>query len=162
MEPHDRTNEHPAGLHTGAALEKIFAALPLTTCSAGETVLRAGSKTGRLLILKKGAVAIVKDSIEIARVEHPGAVLGEISALLNQPHSADVRALVDSQFHVADAALLLEKDPAALRHVAKEKVCLEKIIWNYLEILVLISLAGSGGLSCHRSFSLSPASPVSW
>jgi hypothetical protein len=65
--------------------------------------LTAGSKSGRLLIHKTGAVAILKNSIEIARVEEPRTVLGEISALLEKPHTADVRALEDSQFHVADA-----------------------------------------------------------
>jgi CRP-like cAMP-binding protein len=106
-------NKHPA-----AVLEKIRAVLPLTTYLAGETILKAGSKTGRLLILNRGSVAIIKDSVEIARVAHPGAVIGELSALLDQPHGADVRALEDSQFHVAEPALL-EKDPAALLHVAK-------------------------------------------
>ena len=47
----------------------------------------------------------------------PGAVFGEISALLDQPHSADVRALTSSQFHVADAAALLQ-DPAVLLYVS--------------------------------------------
>lgn len=60
-----------------------------------------GSKTGRLLILKKGTVAIVKEDTEIAKVAEPGAVFGELSVLLDQPHTADVRALETSQFHVA-------------------------------------------------------------
>src|SRR5215471_16714232 len=94
----------------GVAFEKSVAALPLATYSAGETVLSAGLKTGRLLVLKSGAVVILKDSIEIAKVEDAGAVFGELSALLDQPHNADVRALEDSQFHVGDAALL-EQDP---------------------------------------------------
>jgi CRP-like cAMP-binding protein len=51
-------------------------------------------------------------------VAHPGAVIGELSALLDQPHAADVRALEESQFHVAEPALL-GKDPVALLHVAK-------------------------------------------
>jgi CRP/FNR family transcriptional regulator, cyclic AMP receptor protein len=63
-------------------------------------------------------VAIVKEDIEIARVREPGAVLGELSALLDQPHTADVRALETSQFHVADASILLGKDPVALLYVA--------------------------------------------
>ena len=117
VETQDRANEHPVRLD-GAAFEKILAVLPLATYRAGETIMTAGSKTGRLLILKRGAVVILKDSIEIARVEEPGAVLGEISALLDQPHTADVRAVEDSQFHVADAALL-EKDPIAVLHVAR-------------------------------------------
>ena len=95
--------------------EKTVALLPLESYRAGESVISAESKTDRLLILKTGEVAILRDSIEIARVEEHGAVLGEISALLG--HTADVRALKDSQFHVADAALL-RKDPMILLHVA--------------------------------------------
>jgi CRP/FNR family cyclic AMP-dependent transcriptional regulator len=98
--------------------QKRLAALPLATYQAGETVFAAGSRTGRLLILRKGAVAIVKEAIEIAKVAEPGAVFGELSALLGQPHTADVRALETSQFHVADAAALLAQDPIALLYVA--------------------------------------------
>ena len=117
MEPRNRTNEHPTDLDV-TAFEKILAILPLESYVAGETILRAGLKTGRLLILKSGAVVILKDSLEIARVEQPGAVFGELAALLEQPHAADVRALQDSQFHVADASLL-RKDPIALLYVAR-------------------------------------------
>jgi CRP-like cAMP-binding protein len=97
-------------------LKKNFAALPLAIHEAGETVLAAGSKTGRLLILGRGAVAVIREGIEIARVGEPGAVFGEISALLDQPHSADVRAVETSQFHVAHVAAL--QDPATLYYVA--------------------------------------------
>jgi len=117
VEPRNRTNEHPTDLDV-TAFEKILAILPLEAYAAGETILRAGLKTGRLLILKSGAVVILKDSLEIARVEQPGAVFGELAALLEQPHAADVRALQDSQFHVADASLL-RKDPIALLYVAR-------------------------------------------
>jgi hypothetical protein len=64
-----------------AIVENRLGALPLVTYQAGENVLTAGSRTGRLLILKKGAVAIVKETIEIARVSEPGA---DASALLLQ------------------------------------------------------------------------------
>lgn len=113
VETQNKANEHAAGLDSAA-----IAVLPLATYRAGETVLAAGSKSARLLILKRGAVVILKDSIEIARVDEPGAVFGELSALLDQPHTADVRTLSDSQFHVADAALL-EKDPIAVLYVAR-------------------------------------------
>ena len=98
--------------------EKILATLPLTTYRAGETVLTHGEKSGRLLILKSGEVAVLKNSAVLARADQPGAVFGELAALLDQPHGADVRALQDSQFHVAEAALL-EKDHVALLHVAR-------------------------------------------
>lgn len=99
-----------------AVLQRI-ATLPLTTYQAGETVFAAGTKTGRLLILRKGAVTIEKEGIEIAKVTEPGAVLGELSALLDQSHTADVRTLETSQFRVARAELL-EEDPIILLYVA--------------------------------------------
>jgi CRP/FNR family transcriptional regulator, cyclic AMP receptor protein len=98
--------------------QRTLATLPLETYERDETVIAAGSKTGRLLILRKGAVAIVKDHTEIARVAEPGAVFGELSVLLDQPHTADVCALENSQFHVADAATFLERDPISVLYVA--------------------------------------------
>ena len=96
--------------------QKKLDALPLQSYGAGETVFRAGTKTGRLLILKSGAVSIMKGEIEFAQVNEPGSVFGELSALLDAPHSADVRTLEASEFHVADAQTLL-KDPVALLYV---------------------------------------------
>src|SRR6516165_3139969 len=75
-----------------AVFQRKLATLPLATYRAGETVLSAASITGRLMILKEGAVAVVKEGVEIARVTQPGAVFGELSMLLGQPHTADVRA----------------------------------------------------------------------
>lgn len=62
-------------------------------------MLAAGSKTGRLLILRRGAVAVVRDGIEIVTVTEPGAIFGELSALLDQPQSADVRTIGTTQFY---------------------------------------------------------------
>jgi CRP/FNR family cyclic AMP-dependent transcriptional regulator len=98
--------------------ERSLSALPLATYQAGETVIADGSRTGRLLILRRGAVAIVKGETEIAKVGEPGAVFGELSVLLDQAHTADVVALETSQFHVAEAASLLEHNPIAVLYVA--------------------------------------------
>ncbi len=99
------------------AVLRAIASLPLVTYPAAETVLAAGTRTGRLLILRKGAVTIEKEGTEIAKVAEPGAVFGEISALLNLPHTADVRTLENSEFRVAGADLL-EEDPVVLSYVA--------------------------------------------
>jgi CRP-like cAMP-binding protein len=104
-------------IHDPEVWQKRLAALPLASYEAGEKVFAEGTKTGLLLILKSGAVSIVKGGTEIATVAEPGAVFGELSALLDQPHSADVRALEASEFYVADAAALLGQDPAALLYV---------------------------------------------
>jgi len=104
-------------IHDTEVWVKRLAALPLASYGPGETVFAEGTSTGRLLILKTGVVSIVKDGTEIAKVAEPGAVFGELSALLDQPHSADVRTVEASEFHVADAATLLGQDPVALLYV---------------------------------------------
>jgi CRP/FNR family cyclic AMP-dependent transcriptional regulator len=104
-------------IHDAENWQQKLAALPLASYGPRETVIAEGTNTGRLLILKQGAVSIVKGGTEIATVAEPGAVFGELSALLGQPHSADVRTLEASEFHVADAAALLGQDPVALLYV---------------------------------------------
>jgi CRP-like cAMP-binding protein len=64
-----------------------------------------GTKTGRLLFLIRGAVDVVKDGWHIARIDKPGAVFGDMAALRDQPHSADVVVFQTSTFFVVkDAA----------------------------------------------------------
>src|SRR5262245_2518302 len=101
-----------------AEFQKKLSTLPIATYQGGDSVLAAGEKTGQLLILKKGSVSITKEKIEIAKVTDVGSVLGELSALLEQPHTADVQALEPSEFYVADAATLLVQDPTVLLYVA--------------------------------------------
>jgi CRP/FNR family transcriptional regulator, cyclic AMP receptor protein len=97
-----------------AAFQKSFATLPIASFQPGETVFLAGSRTGRLMILKKGAVAVVKDGVEIAKVSEPGAVFGELSILLDQPHTADVRALQSSEFYLANESFLAQDQLACI------------------------------------------------
>ena len=48
----------------------------------------------------------------------PGAVFGELAVLLDKPHTADVRTIKRSEFHVAKASSLLTGDVAALLYVS--------------------------------------------
>lgn len=122
--------------------EELLTSLPVEKYAAGEAVLAAGSKSGRLLILKQGEVVVLKDSVEIARVAAPGAVFGEISALLNLPHSADIRTLKESHFYTADAALA-DKDPTVLRHIAR--ILARRILEANKNLVELKSQAGASG-----------------
>jgi CRP/FNR family cyclic AMP-dependent transcriptional regulator len=88
-------------------------ALPVRTFTAGEIVLAEGSRTGVLYVLASGSVEIVKGDIQITTVAEPGTFFGEMSALLDTPHTATVRALEASTFHVAD-------DPLAFLHANPE------------------------------------------
>jgi len=101
-----------------ATLERRLAGLPVAKHRAREVVLTAGSKTGRLLFLRSGAVEVIKDGVQIANVSAPGSVFGEQAVLLDQPHTADVRTLEQSEFYVADAPAILAGDPSVALYVA--------------------------------------------
>jgi len=47
-----------------------------------------------------------------------GSVFGEQAVLLDQPHTADVRTLEQSEFYVADAPAILAGDPTVALYVA--------------------------------------------
>ena len=65
------------------AFQTRLAALPVATYQFSEVVFAAGTTSDRLLILKTGTVEVVRDGMQIAQVSEPGAVLGELSMLLD-------------------------------------------------------------------------------
>jgi CRP/FNR family transcriptional regulator, cyclic AMP receptor protein len=69
---------------------------------AGDPVLTAGQQAGVLLVLIDGAVEVRKDGVLVDLVKEPGAVLGEIAALLESGHSADVVAALPSSLYVIE------------------------------------------------------------
>jgi CRP-like cAMP-binding protein len=104
-------------LHGVRPLEQL-SSLPVEVHEEGSLVLAAGAATGKLLIMKEGAVEVVIEGTRVAEVREPGAVFGEIALLLGRPHGADVRALRRSTFHVADGPSYLRADPAAALYLA--------------------------------------------
>jgi CRP-like cAMP-binding protein len=72
---------------------------------AGETLLVEGKRAGVLFVLEEGEVEISKGEIHIALISYPGTVLGEISALLEAPHTATVKTTIPSRFYVIDSPI---------------------------------------------------------
>jgi CRP/FNR family transcriptional regulator, cyclic AMP receptor protein len=101
-----------------AVSHQSLAAQSIATYRAGETALSAASTTGRVLIRKEGAVTVVTEGVEIAKVTEPGAVFSEHSAWLGQPHTADVHALEESKLYVVSTAAPLMQNPVAVSCVA--------------------------------------------
>jgi len=103
-------------------LEAVFERLsgfPIRAFEAGELVLAEGSTTGRMLFLIQGAVDVAKKGWHIARIARPGAVFGDMAALGDRPHSADVVAIQKSDFFVVnDAASFLRTEPLITLYVA--------------------------------------------
>jgi CRP/FNR family cyclic AMP-dependent transcriptional regulator len=88
------------------------------TVSAGTLILHEGSTTGHLFVLIEGKLEVVKGDTVVASVVEPGAVVGEMSVLLDQPHTATVRAASDStMYEFSDAASFLQ--PAVVLLIAR-------------------------------------------
>jgi CRP-like cAMP-binding protein len=87
---------------------------------AGTPVLREGSKTGHLFVLLEGRLEVVKGDSVVAVLSEPGAMFGEMSVLLDQPHTATVRAASDSLiYEFDDAAAFLRDQPAVALLIAR-------------------------------------------
>ena len=102
------------------AILKVLQDHPVRILAAGEIVLAQGDRTGLLLVLIEGQVEVVKDDVTVATVSEPGAIFGDLSALLGIPHTAAVRAMRASSFHVvADPRAFLERNPSACLHLCE-------------------------------------------
>jgi len=79
--------------------------LPRKTFAAGEIIVEEGQPKGDVLILEQGEVEILKQDIQINTVDLPGSIFGEISVLLDRPHTATVKALRPCSFYLVENGL---------------------------------------------------------
>ena len=87
---------------------------------AGTLVTHEGGKTGHLFVLMQGRLEVIKGDSIVAILTEPGAMFGEMSVLLDQPHTATVRAISDSIiYEFVDAASFLREQPAVALLVAR-------------------------------------------
>lgn len=102
-----------------SVLEKLMSA-PRRTVATGDVLLEQGQSGAPLLILVEGDVEVLRDNFRVARITEPGAVFGEMAALLGSPCTATVRALTPSTVAVVeDAEGFLRSNPEATLHVAR-------------------------------------------
>ena len=96
------------------------AELPQRRCAAGSTIFEQGDVGGSVFVLVEGTVSIERDDTVLAVLDTPGAVLGEMSTVLQRPASASVRAMTDSTlFEATDGAAFLREHPDVLLEVAR-------------------------------------------
>lgn len=74
--------------------------IPIETLAAGATILQEGARTGRVCVLVDGRLEVLRGPTQVAILDEPGSVVGEMSLLLAVPHTATVRALDDARLHV--------------------------------------------------------------
>lgn len=94
--------------------------LPVEEFAPGAIVIPEGPHLGRMYVLISGEVEVLRGQTQVALISEPGAVFGEIAALLAGPHTATVRATAPARLHVIsdiDGELRANKELAL--HIAR-------------------------------------------
>ena len=107
--------------------------LPEASFEAGNVLLAEGGRTGILYVLIDGDVEILKGDFQVDTVSEGGAIFGEVSALLDIPHMATVRALTPLRaYRVEGAADFLNSHPTIALEVARLLAQRLNGVTNYL------------------------------
>ena len=83
-------------------LDACAGEMPERAIPAGTTILADGERAGVLYVLIDGEIEVLKGDYQLLVISKPGAVLGEISILLDVPHTATVRTTQPSRFYVIE------------------------------------------------------------
>jgi CRP/FNR family transcriptional regulator, cyclic AMP receptor protein len=87
---------------------------------AGAVLIAEGMRSGRLYVLAEGSIEVVRGETQVAVVSEPGSFFGEMSVLLDLPHTATVRALSPATVYAFDDAdTFMRSDPEIALLVAR-------------------------------------------
>ena len=102
-----------------ASLLTLTYSQPTRNLGPGEVLIHEGDHGGTLFILESGRLTVERDGVQIATIKDPGAMIGEMSVLLQIPNSATVKADKAATVRVvADALAYLERTPLVALRVA--------------------------------------------
>ena len=97
----------------------LSAHLPEIAFAPGDVIVHEGFSAGPIWVLVSGALQVRKGNVLVNTVTRPGALVGEISLLLNSVFSATVEAAEPSVMrYAADGRAFLSSDPAVTTLVA--------------------------------------------
>lgn len=116
-----------------ADLLAVAADLPERELAAGEALLTAGDPSGSLFVLLSGALVVRREDADIAVIDHPGSVVGEVALLLEREHRSTVLAVEATRVKVAeDGAAFMAAHPEVLRAVAESLAHRVDVVSGYL------------------------------
>lgn len=102
-----------------STLDDLLAGLPREDLAPGTHLTTEGTRSGQLYLLESGTLSVLREGIELAVLEDRGAVIGEMAALLDIPHSATVLTRGRASVRVLrDARSALVEHPALALHIA--------------------------------------------
>jgi len=87
---------------------------------AGSVLIPEGGKLNTMFVLRSGELEVVRDRVVVTTIRQPGTIFGEMSVLLDAPHSATVRANTPVEVYVIPNAVeALEHRPHLLLQIAR-------------------------------------------
>jgi CRP-like cAMP-binding protein len=87
---------------------------------AGAVLIAEGGKLNTMFVLRSGELSVSRDGVVVTTIRQPGTIFGEMSVLLDAPHSATVRAVTPVEvFVIPDAVAVLEQRPQLLLQIAR-------------------------------------------
>lgn len=99
----------------GAFIFVCFDIVPTTEqYRVGMTIIRQDDISRNFYILEKGVVEVIKDGVVLNTLMYPGTVFGEISAILDEPRSATIKARTATtvtKYESTDLQRLIREQP---------------------------------------------------
>lgn len=87
---------------------------------AGAVLIPEGGKLNTLFVLRSGELEVSREGVVVATIRQPGTIFGEMSVLLDAPHSATVKAVSQVEVYVVPNAIdVLSRRPQLLLQVAR-------------------------------------------
>ena len=100
---------------------------------AGAVLLKQGTRSGKLYILIEGTIEVKREETFVATINEAGAMFGEMSALLDVDHTANVVAATPvTVYEFADAKAFLQSDPQVALTVARKLAQRLNTVTTYL------------------------------
>lgn len=99
----------------------------------GVTLLEQGMTSGKLFVVIEGEFSVRLDGVEIAVISEPGALFGEMSLILQQPHMASVTTATPARIRcIDDGRAFLASDPDIMFQVAHLLAVRLQMLTGYL------------------------------
>lgn len=99
---------------------KLCSKLDIASFSPGEILLDEDKTTNLVYILIEGRLEVSKKTIPVAVITEPGAIVGEMSVLLDIPHTALVKAATEVKaYRINNGADYFKSNSELSWHIAK-------------------------------------------
>lgn len=128
-----------------ARLLELCEGLPVRELSDGEVLVGEGGRSEALYVVAAGTFDVTRQGERVAAITEPGAVIGEISMLLDTPHGATVTASAPANVYVIERPEdFIVTHPGALVEITKTLAQRLDRLVGYLAD-VKAQYAGAGG-----------------